>query len=499
MLLSSSRSKKKNETGDIAPRKSSRISRNQTNPSQESISEHLSDSNSDDDTIISSNGQPKVTKQRNELTIRIRYKVREQEEAPHSLHVQLLQLLINNVQPTIAICNKNHEILKPATVTMMANESNYAANFDLHYTTRQKQEDMKQVVIIQTIKTTSTIAYIKKQPGILPFLKANNIQVSAHEWISTIWDVTTIGFFSKYSPQHHPKDMATFHVNTQLAHIKKLPHFRLRQVAVQSSFKGRRLRIQVYAVEVAAKDARQAESLILKHMDGPEDFISFRLRNVNPKAFNNAVAIIAQHQNDLRTVVVNNVSSEAFFVLEGEARQLENVITVHHYMGKQSMRITTYQSEFQKVRKAIKNAIPTWITKMDPSDLRSCGDPPVLANIRRDDYSNDSASDLSQSIDSLLSIDIWELDILKSSIPSEMSSASFTMADTSTSDTKKSKIELRFEAQQQLIETQGKRLEALVQTLMGTEQKLDTVLLLLNSFTTEQEKIDQDSIPSRRP
>ena len=97
------------------------------------------------------------------------------------------------------------------------------------------------------------------------------------------------------------------------------------------------------------------------------------MKNVNPKAFQHAVAIVAQHQNELRTIVVNNVAEEAFFVLEGYAKQVDKVLTVHHLRDKKSMRVITYADDFQKIRKTIKEDIKEWVENLDPSDIRACG------------------------------------------------------------------------------------------------------------------------------
>jgi hypothetical protein len=94
------------------------------------------------------------------------------------------------------------------------------------------------------------------------------------------------------------------------------------------------------------------------------------MRKINIEAYQTAIALVAQHQHDLRTIVINNISEEAFFVLEGE---------VHHLKEKKSMRILTYEEDFVELRHKIKKSMPTWISKLDPSDMRTCGNNPEVA------------------------------------------------------------------------------------------------------------------------
>jgi hypothetical protein len=58
----------------------------------------------------------------------------------------------------------------------------------------------------------------------------------------------------------------------------------------------------------------------MQHEEDPVEFVSFRMRKINIEAYQTAIALVAQHQNDLRTIVINNIPEEAFFVLEGEAK-----------------------------------------------------------------------------------------------------------------------------------------------------------------------------------
>jgi hypothetical protein len=71
---------------------------------------------------------------------------------------------------------------------------------------------------------------------------------------------------------------------------------------------GKRLVLQVYAIEVWREDFFQANKLFTAKATSPEDFVSFHLQGVNPKAFNHAVALAAQIQNDSRMIIIENVA-----------------------------------------------------------------------------------------------------------------------------------------------------------------------------------------------
>jgi hypothetical protein len=43
------------------------------------------------------------------------------------------------------------------------------------------------------------------------------------------------------------------------------------------------------------------------------------------------------------------------------------------------MSILTYQEDFIELRHEIKKSMPTWISKLDPSDIRISGDNPEVA------------------------------------------------------------------------------------------------------------------------
>lgn len=314
--------------------------------------------------------------------------------------------------------------------------------------------------------------------------------------------MNVVGFLTKFSPAHHPKDFVLATLKTRL-NKQTMPHFKIKQTSILSEINNRKIRIQVYAIEVQNKDTRQAEKQLMKHEEDPVEFVSFRMRKINIEAYQTAIALVAQHQHDLRTIVINNISEEAFFVLEGEAKQLERVVTVHHLKEKKSMRILTYEEDFVELRHKIKKSMPTWISKLDPSDIRTCGNNPEVAYTKYDEYSDDTLSDMSYSINSLLTIDINDMDLFSTTINNNQ--------EQKEGDEKQSKtFDERINQQQRIIETQDKKIEELL-TMMkdmkdSTERKIDNMLILIEKLTTKtlsKERVDNIKVKekeeNRRP
>jgi hypothetical protein len=109
------------------------------------------------------------------------------------------------------------------------------------------------------------------------------------------------------------------------------------------------IRVTVYAIKVESKFVKSAEKIMFKTSNQPDTYISFCMKAVNLKAYKHAVALVAQHQNNLKTVVINNVSEEAVY-----AKQVENVLTVHHLIEKKSRRLTTYDDDVIEVRRQVR-------------------------------------------------------------------------------------------------------------------------------------------------
>jgi hypothetical protein len=266
--------------------------------------------------------------------------------------------------------------------------------------------------------------------------------------------MNVVGFLTKFSTAHHPKDFVLALLNTRLSK-QTMPHFKIKQTSITGEINNLKIRIQVYAIEVQNKNARLAEKILMQHEEDPVEFVSFRMRKINNEAYQTAIALVTQHQNDLRTIVINNILEEAF-VLEGEANQKERVLTVHHLKEKKSIRILTYEEDFVEVRHEIKKSMPTWISKLNPRDIRTCGNNSEVAYTRFDEYSDETLSDMSYSINSLLIIDINDLDLFATATNSNQ--------EQNEADKKQSKtFEERINQQQRIIETQDKKLKNYLQ------------------------------------
>jgi hypothetical protein len=223
------------------------------------------------------------------------FKFEDKDKEPHRRHVQFLQFMITNINFNITAYNKNHEALKVTDIMILTDPEKYKNNFDVKVSERDKNEEIKQAVIIQTIQSNSTLSYIKKQPRVIELLKANKIQILIHEWTQSIWDVNIVRFLTKFSPSHHPKDFVLATLNTRL-NKRTMPHFKIKQTSISGEINSRKIRIQVYAIEVQSKDARLAEKLLIKHEEDPVEFVSSRMRKINIEAYQTAIALVAQHQ-----------------------------------------------------------------------------------------------------------------------------------------------------------------------------------------------------------
>jgi hypothetical protein len=195
------------------------------------------------------------------------------------------------------------------------------------------------------------------------------------------------------------------------------------------------------------------------------------MQRANTEAYSMAIA---------RTIVIDNVSEEAHFVLEHQAMLVPNILHAYHLPKKASMRIVVHIDNFQSIHKDVKHHLQDWIEMLDPSDIRTIGEPKVTT-ISTSDYSDDNLTQISLGVESMLSVDMTEYTIF------EQQSTTTRTTERPILDVTMSASDKVIQKQQILIKQHEKKIEDLMSTIQSmkeeTNKKMDQLVEMLTALT----------------
>lgn len=431
-------------------------------------------------------------------TVKITFISQRGDNTAYLKHIGLLQKLQEAPHLIQTIYNKRHESLKVSAIANLTNDAIYSNHFDLHQVKLGKSEDKVLNIVIQGYTSHFKLNDIKRQMDLVNFLKEHEMKIAEHEWKPEDWNTSVIGFLPQYSPSYFNKAYVSQRMTDLLKPTLDAPEFRVKPIRIANEVLGKRLVLQVYAIEVRRDDFFRANKLFNSKTTSPEEFVSFRLQKVNQKAYNHAVALAAQIQNDSRMIIIDNVTEESFFIFDSQIQSLPEMIGYYHDNNKQTIRIIVHFQEFKTIRKVIQQTIGKWNSMLDPSDVRVSGFP-TLVLVSTDDYSESEASQFSGSIDSLLSLDLTAFTIFQTEVP-----AATTLKEPVSEVTIES-YKATIEMQNEKIEKQDAQIEYLIGTIQQLNEdmnnKFERMLNLITHKASENVQVETETIPpsSRDP
>ena len=193
-----------------------------------------------------------------------------------------------------------------------------------------------------------------------------------------------------------------------------VPHFRIQSIPMRVTDSKTVYNTRVFGLEVKSQDVRTMMQAI-KLSIPPGEFISFHLRSVDESAYNTAIKYVTVKNTNTWTIVVNYVSEGAFFKLEEKIKASLSADHVIYDPNKCTLKILVPKSSFSLLRNKLKSEIQQWCTDLDPDDTRCFDTYPEVAYIPQDNFSSSQDSYASQSIASINSLEIEEIDIVQAS------------------------------------------------------------------------------------
>ena len=446
-----------------------------------------------DDTNKFTPKPPTNDENRHTVTLRLTFRAHQHVENPHVQHINFLQNLFDVLSPNPTIYNKRHEIIKESVLPSLEDTIFYDNHFEMHSINIPNQ-DTSLFTFIQEVRSIYTYEELKRHPEIFTYLREQKVQMYQHDWLPNDWNVRAVGFMPKLSPSHHSKEIVQKLLNENLKSINEMPLYRVRTMFLNTKINNTRLRVRVYAIEVKSTDYNLANKLLMKHFSYPEEYIPFRLRGKSEEAYNNSIAKAAQFQDELRSITIQNVSPEAFFILDNELEQLAMINVHFHTPELNTIRIVVNKRDYNTVQQAIKENINRWSNALDPSDIRKTGLPELQYHYQEDP--SETSSQLSSGIASLLTIDFTEYTIFPQQttpvFAKEKPISEVTMTDS----------DERYFKQQEVIETQGKRIEDLllmVQTLQEVqEKKFESLMRMVKDISNRSTSSKESALNDKK-
>ena len=292
--------------------------------------------------------------------------------------------------------------------------------------------DGKACFIIHRIRSSIPLKAMKAVPRIMQLLVDNACYMNMHKWTEDVWDITQIGFMSGLDPQFYTAEQATSKVSQKIHQFMpkaKIPPFRLVYCSPQLRTKEYYLNTKAYAIEAEKTHSTTLSDIMMKVFRETREFVPFRMKSKNPKAFANVIKhqtlTIANHH----TIILQNIGVDAMYYISDYIMTVDGVIDIMPARTVDingNYRVLVHKDNFRMVRKTLMHAIPDWYevhVKPDayPREGAFPG-PPCVAPIADDGYSSGEESYMNLSINTALSYDCSMLSDGESYSRSEQSS-----------------------------------------------------------------------------
>jgi hypothetical protein len=255
---------------------------------------------------------------------------------------------------------------------------------------------------------------LKQEKKVLDFLKQHSIQLSHHTWQEDEWNTKVIGFFTNVFPKAMNSEYATkiiSHAFKSINHHTKVPKFRLQNISIRIN----NIHTRAYGLEVKTEDVKNMMTTI-KSTISPGNFVPFHMRSVNPEAFEKAVRYVTSKSENTWSFLINYISEGSFFKLEDVVKKAIQTEHIIYDPLQKSMKVLTSKTSFDQSRDIVRKGLQQWCKILDPDDIRLFDTYPEVAYLARDDFSKSSDSYTSHSITSILSFEIEEIEVTKSSV-----------------------------------------------------------------------------------
>jgi hypothetical protein len=364
---------------------------------------------------------PKRQKTEPEVSMKIQYKVSSGKEN-HILHVLLLQAIVSASSNDVKVLNKRGEILKESVIPALIDEKIYANHYVSNIKTpRFNSKSDRNVITIHRFRGFSSVNILKREPKIMEFLRTNNVHISKHEWQEEDWDLTTLGFFTTVYPSVMPTEYATKVVSQKLRSLsktQKLPLHRIKPIPLQLTSTEGNLKTKAFGIEVKISDAKVMNDILRNNLK-PGDFVPFKMKSVNPEAYNKAIKFIASKNDNTWTILIKYMSDGSFFKLENSIKLALSADHIVHNPITKTARVLVPKKHFHERRDTLKTQLATWIGDLDPEDTREFNTPPEVSHISKDDYSSEANSFYSNSVESIMTFEVEEISFRQDTTPKE--------------------------------------------------------------------------------
>jgi hypothetical protein len=358
-----------------------------------------------------------------EKTVKFRFSPKDRADDPihpSVLHIQWINAVQEALGSDIELFDNKGKTL-PKIDPLRWTKEKHSKIYNLHSQSTKESFKSKQltgrettVFIVHRIRTAWSLTDIKQIPSISKLLRDHKVFLTDHRWQETVWNTTQLGFFVGLDPAFFDSDQAmakvTHDMTESLEGRQKIPSFRMAFVTPSSKSGDRNVKTKAYAIETEKSTSEELLRLIKKAYKASGSFIPFQMRSKHPEVFVRAISMQTQILSTNRTIVLNNIGTDAMMYLSHWIEQIEGVEEIVPYKTVEvdgRYRILTKLNAFQRIRNHIMKQLPRWYEDHVAPDAhprfgRFPGDPEV-APIKSDSYSDDSY--MASSINTIMAFD----------------------------------------------------------------------------------------------
>ena len=364
-----------------------------------------------------------------EKVIKIRFQPQDRSNDPIDpslIHIQLIREVQKALGSDVEVYdNKGNKV--PTIDPLRWTRAHHSNAFDLHavngtkpsrYQMTKNHTGREQtVIIVHRIRTSWTLSDIKMLPEVNKLLRDHDVYLSEHRWKETIWNTTQLGFIVGLDPQFYDPEQAAERLAQDIKkHIigkPKIPHFRMAfctPVAKINDKGNTSVRTKAYAIETEKVNSMEMLSLLKKVYRETGEFVPFQMRSKYPEAFIRAIKAQTQTIATNRTIVLNNIGTDAILYLSHWIENVEGVKDIVPYRTVETdgkFRILVKTQDFHRVRNTLIEHLPHWFSDYVASDAqpqpgRFPGDPEV-APLFSDVLSSGNNSYMAKSVNTMMS------------------------------------------------------------------------------------------------